>query len=170
MNWDAIAAVAELAAAIGVILSLLYVAAQMRLNTHEISRTNSRRTYSDHAASLRAIVENDNLSDLMIRGLESRDELNAAEKYRFDVAMGNWLQAVEQAFADYRDGSYPEEFLEVHRNTIPAFLCTPGGASWWNERQVWFSKSFRQEVERLVANPGAEAKLAGAPHINNRRD
>ena len=36
MNWDAIAAVAELAAAIGVILSLLYVAAQMRLNTHEI--------------------------------------------------------------------------------------------------------------------------------------
>ena len=162
MNWDAIAAVAELAAAIGVILSLLYVAAQMRLNTHEISRTNSRRTYSDHAASTRAIVENDNLSDLMIRGLESRDELNAAEKYRFDVCLGNWLQAVEQAFADYRDGSYPEEFLEVHRNTIPAFISTPGGASWWNERQVWFSKSFRQEVERLVANPGAEAKFAGA--------
>ena len=168
MNWDAIAAVAELAAAVGVIVSLLYLAAQMRLNTHEISRTNSRRSYSDHATSLRPIVENDSLSDLLIRGWESRDDLKPAEKYRFDVAMGNWLQAVEQAFADYRDGAFPEEFLEVHRNTIPAFLSTPGGASWWNERKVWFSSRFRREVEKLVANPGAEAKFAGAPHIKSR--
>jgi hypothetical protein len=170
MNWDAIAAIAELAAAIGVILSLLYLAAQMRLNTHEIARTNTRRTYSDHAASLRPIIENDSLADLMVRGWESRDDLNAAEKYRFDLGLGNWLQAVEQAFADYRDGTYPEEFLEVHRNTIPGILCTPGGASWWNERKVWFSTSFRQEVEKLVANPPAEAKFAGASHISNRRD
>ena len=57
----------------------------------------------------------------MIRGWESRDELNAAEKYRFDVTVGIWLQAVEQAFADCRDGSYPEEFLEVHRKQYPHF-------------------------------------------------
>jgi hypothetical protein len=161
MNWDAIAAVAELAAAIGVILSLLYVAAQMRLNTHEISRTNSHRTYSDHAESLRGLIQNDSFTDIVVRGWESRDDLNATETYRFDVGMAIWLQAVEQAFADYRDGCYPEEFLEVHRNTIPAFLSTPGGASFWNERKVWFSKSFRQEVDQLLANPGAESKFAG---------
>ena len=161
MNWDAIAAIAELAAAIGVIFSLLYLAAQMRLNTHEISRTNSHRTYSDHSESLRGIIQSDSLADIVVRGFESRDNLNAVETYRFDLGMAVWLQAVEQAFADYRDGRYPEEFLETYRNTVPAFLSTPGGTSFWNERKVWFSNSFRQEVDQLLANPGAKSKFAG---------
>ena len=33
MNWDAIGASAEMLAAIGVIISLVYLAVQMRLNT-----------------------------------------------------------------------------------------------------------------------------------------
>ncbi len=39
MNWDAVGAVAELAGAGGVILSLVYLAVQIRQNTKQMERT-----------------------------------------------------------------------------------------------------------------------------------
>ena len=162
MNWDAIGAIAEMLAAIGVIVSLLYLARQTRKNTNEVARSNSRQTYADHATSLRPMIENHELCDLMIRGQVSRDDLGPAERYRFDLAMANWLQAVEQAFADRRDGNYPEEFMNSHNNSVPAFLNTPGGTSWWNDRKVWFGETFQQEIENIRSNPSPGSIFAGA--------
>ena len=161
MNWDAIGATAEMLAAIGVIISLLYLARQTRKNTREVARSNSRQTYADHATALRPLVESAELCDLFVKGQESRDSLGVSERYRFDLAMGNWLQAVEQAFADHRDGNYPAESMNSHTNNVPAFLITPGGTSFWNERKVWFSEFFQQEVEKLMSNPSPGAEFAG---------
>lgn len=161
MNWDAIAAVAEIVAAIGVIISLLYLARQTRKNTREIARSNSRQTYADHATALRPMIESAELCNLLVKGQESRESLDVSERYRFDLMMANWLQAVEQAFADYRDGNYPSDFMHSHTNNVPAFLNTPGGTSWWNDRKVWFSETFQQEVEDLRSNPASGAKFAG---------
>ena len=161
MNWDAIGATAEMLAAIGVIVSLLYLARQTRKNTLELSRSNSRQAYADHATALRPMVESAELCDLVVRGQLSRDDLDAPEQYRFDLVMGNWLQAVEQVFADNRDGNFPSEFMQSHYNNVPAFLNTPGGTSWWNTRKVWFSKTFQQEVENLMNNPSLDSNFAG---------
>ena len=162
MNWEAIAAVGEILSAVGVIVSLLYLARQTRKNTREVARGNSRQTYADHATALRPMVENQELCDLLIRGQASRDDLEVAECYRFDIAMANWLQAVEQAFADRRDGNYPEEFMNSHTNSVPAFLNTPGGTSWWNDRKVWFGETFQREIEHIRSNPSPGSIFAGA--------
>ena len=161
MNWDAIGATAEMLAAIGVIVSLLYLARQTRKSTSELARSNSRQAYADHATALRPIVESAELCDLVVRGQVSRDELDPPEQYRFDLVMGNWLQAVEQVFADNRDGNFPSEFMQCHYNSVPAFLNTPGGTSWWNTRKVWFSKTFQQEVDKLMNNPSLDSNFAG---------
>ena len=171
MNWDALAAVAEIVAAIGVIVSLLYLARQTRKNTREVARSNSRQTYADHATALRPMIESAELCDLIVRGQVSREDLDVSEQYRFDLVMGNWLQAVEQAFADHRDGNYPAEFMNSHTNNVPAFLNTPGGTSWWNDRKVWFSEAFQQEVEKLMSNPSPDSKFAGInPHAESVPD
>jgi hypothetical protein len=44
MNWDAIQAVAELSAAVGVLLSLLYVGLQIRQNTAALHATTVARS------------------------------------------------------------------------------------------------------------------------------
>ena len=161
MDWEVISAIAEIVAAIGVIGSLLFLAWQTRKNTKELARSNSRQTYADHATALRPVVESAELCDLIVKGQESRDNLSVSERYRFDLAMGNWLQAVEQAFADNREGNYPAELMHSHIQNVPAFLNTPGGTSWWNERKVWFSEVFQQEVENLRSNPSPDTRFAG---------
>ena len=161
MNWDAIGASAEMLAATGVIISLVYLSLQMRHNTVAIRRTNARQTTSDNNGALRSIAENEDLAAIFVRGLASLEDLNPVERYRFDLALSQWLLNVEQTFADYEDGILPDSTLVVYKNTVPGFLNTPGGAAWWNERKVWFSHEFRETVESLMANPTSEATAAG---------
>ena len=68
MNWEATAAVAEIVAAIVLIILMLYVARQTRKNTREVARGYSRQTYADHATALRPLVESAELSELLVRG------------------------------------------------------------------------------------------------------
>jgi hypothetical protein len=161
MNWDALGAIAEMLGSIGVIGSLVFLGLQTRKNTKEVARSNSRQTYADHATALRPLVESEELCDLLVKGQESRESLSLSERYRFDITMANWLQAVEQAFTDHRSGDYPTEMMYSHNNSVPAFLNTPGGTSWWNDRKVWFSEAFRKDVENLMSNPSLDATFAG---------
>ena len=72
-----------------------------------------------------------------------------------------WLAAVEQAFADYESGHFPEDSMVIFRNDIPGVLNSQGGLRWWRERRAWFSTSFRENVERLLTHPNDEAVGAG---------
>ena len=63
-----------------------------------------------------------------------------------------WLQSCEQAFADYREGLFPPDQIEVFQNSIQGWLITPGGSEWWEEREVWFGQLFRNEVNALLQN------------------
>ena len=161
MNWDAIGASAELLAATGVIITLGYLSVQMRHNTVAVRRSNARQTTSDNNATLRSLAENEDLSALIVRGFSSLEDLDLVERYRFDTALVQWLLNVEQTFADHKDGILPDSTLVMYKNAVPGYLNTPGGSAWWDDRRVWFSEEFRETVDSIMANPSAEAIVAG---------
>jgi hypothetical protein len=161
MNWDAIGACAEMLAAIGVITSLVYLADQMRQNTVAARRSNARQTTSDNNATLRSIAESGELSAIMIKGFGSLEELNPVERYRFDIALVQWLFNAEQTIADHKEGILPESTLVAYKSAVPTYLNTPGGVTWWGERSVWFSQEFRETIDTLVANLGSEGMASG---------
>ena len=145
---------------IGVVVALVYLAVQVRHHTVERRRSNARRTATEHATALHGMMDRE-IADIVFRGHQDLESLEPVERYRYDLAMLVWLQAVEQAFADYRWRGYIEDSLVPHRNTVPAVLNSPGGAVWWNQRKFWFSHSFRTDVAELLKNPPSEASRAG---------
>jgi len=160
MNWDAVTGVAELIGATGVIASLVYVGLQIRQNTIATQRSNARQTASDHARAFQGI-QDEQISDIFYRGTEDLETLRPVERYRADLAMAVSLEAIEQAFADYHQQDFPKDYLATYRNRIPGVLNSPGGILWWQQRKAWFSQSFRDDVEELLANPPPEAVDAG---------
>ena len=79
MNWDAIAAIAELAGAIGVIASLIYLARQIRQSnaTDKLTATLGVQTsYNDVA---RFFLEGE---DNAFAGLEDFSKLDEGEQFR----------------------------------------------------------------------------------------
>jgi hypothetical protein len=148
MNWDAIGAVGEIIGAIAVVISLIYVGVQIRQNTVVTKRSNARQTASDHERALTNFLEED-VAELILRGLNDIGALSHVEQYRFDLAVSIWLESIEQAYADAAIGSFPQEQLVSYRNRLFIMLSSPGGREWWSRRKVWFSEEFRAEIERL---------------------
>ncbi|MFT7652306.1 MAG: hypothetical protein ACI9UU_001413 [Candidatus Azotimanducaceae bacterium] len=152
----------EFFASIAVLVTLIFLVIQMRQNTATIHRANVRQS-TEH--NDRALVEllDEKVADIFLRGQKSLDDLSEVERYRFDLAFTMWLKSVERAFADHRAGAFAADELVAYENSIPAFLTTPGGIAWWEERQVWFSPVFRTDVAKLCSQPPADAESAGPP-------
>jgi hypothetical protein len=154
------AAIGEIFASIAVLITLIFLVVQMRQNTLATRRANVSHTWDRNSEALVALLD-EGVSEIFIKGLKSLDSLSEVQRYRFDVAFYNWLSAVEQAFLDSREGMHLSDQLVAFENSVPGFLGTPGGKVWWEERQIWFSRAFRADVERLCAQPPGEATGAG---------
>jgi hypothetical protein len=164
MNWDAIGAVAELLAAIGVIVSFVYLAGQIRQNTHSQRRSNLGDTASDLAATMRCIAADSELASLMLRALTDLSSLDAVERYRFDAFFYTWLAAFERALLDARDGEYPEELLVPLKAAIAGYLRSDGGRAWWAERRIWFTPFGQQAIASIINDQTLDHHTAG-PHL-----
>ena len=161
MNWNAISGIADAVSAIGVIGSLIYVGIQIQKNTAETRRSNARATSHDHALAVHAILQDPDVAEIVLKGMDDLGTLSSVERYRFDLATLVWLQAIEQAFADIRQRDYPDDMEDTYKVMVPGVLNTSGGFAWWEQRKPWFSASFQREVEKLIANPPKQSSHAG---------
>jgi len=160
MNWEAIGAIGEIVGAAGVIITLVYLSVQIRQNTSATNRANVRNVLESNNSALKSLLD-ESVADLFIRGLKSLDTLSEIERYRFDNAFYQWVGSCEQAFIDNREGRFSADSLVVYENALTGYLLTPGGSQWWEERQIWFSPPFREDVNRLCKKPTDESAKAG---------
>ena len=165
MSIAELGSLGEFFASIGVLITLIFLVIQTRQNTDATRRTNERLGVEHNSRALAELIDSD-VAEIFLKGQKSLASLSEVERYRFDLAFTMWLQSVEQAFADYRSGMFSEDQIIAYKNSVPAFLNTPGGEEWWKERQVWFSRPFRKDVEVLCAKPSADAAKAGPPQAS----
>src|SRR6476619_3083720 len=84
MNWDAIVAISQLVAAIGVILSLVFVGLQVRQNTAALQRNEHNSTMAQWSVIRMAIAGNRDVAELMTAGLDGECSMDAADQLRLE--------------------------------------------------------------------------------------
>ena len=161
MNWDAIGAVAELLGAIGVIISLIYLAGQIRRNTRAQKRTNLGDIAKELATSARSTALSAELSSLVLRGHADLESLNPVERYQYDTFIYAFIANFERALIDARDGDYPEEQLVPMRAAIAGYLDTDGGRVWWEQRRTWFTAFGQQSINAILSDQMIDSHGAG---------
>lgn len=150
MNWTAISAVADLLASIGVIVSLIYLASQLKFNSKYVSAANYQQMMGQVADSAELISSDAQLADIYRRGLQSYDALEENEKIRFHMAMtililplqSNKILKDRDLVDDYLYGGQLESFLNLFRS--------PGIRQWWREASMWFHADFVDYLNGLV--------------------
>jgi hypothetical protein len=92
MNWEMISAVGQMLGAIGVIISIVYLAAQIR-NQNKESQRAAMNVLTTHWSDLnRTLVENPEMAVLWLRALRRFDDLDAKSKLRFGAHLGRFLR------------------------------------------------------------------------------
>ena len=162
MNWDAIVAISQLVAAVGVILSLVFVGLQVRQNTAALQRNEHNSTMAQWSVIRMAIAGNRNIAELMTAGLDGERSMDAADQLRLEQMLAEHAWASFHIWDRTQRGVFPKGTFEL---TAGPLLCsllrTARGEAWWHSaKDVGFIPRFVVDVDALLArHSGASVVL-----------
>lgn len=151
MSWQLASAVSEILAAVAVVVSVVYLAVQIRRNTiatHSQTHYMTTIALSETAATL---ASSRDLSRVYRLGLSNPDELDEDEYFRFALIGTSQFRTFENLYFQYRAGLVTEDFWSGHRENILWFYHRPGMQIWWKDKRLGFSKGFREFLESSAA-------------------
>ncbi len=138
MNWDAVGAIAELLAAIGVILSLVYLAIHIRQNTRQLAlnaksmEAASADSWMQYGVSFRgSIIHNRDVAQLFREGLSGSSPLSENDQVRFHFLMVDAFSAFQTAVTRRSVGLMDDDTWHFEGAALAYFLTQPGFYSWW---------------------------------------
>ena len=148
MDINTLAAWGELLGGIAVVVSLIYVAAQIRINTKTVRASN----YGDlliATTGFSAMTVDPETASLHLRGLNDFVGLSVVDQVRFNGLMSQLLNPISQAFVLHQQGLLDRAALENQMKTVPRLFENAGARQWWEANQRWWPDDFREFVQQM---------------------
>lgn len=128
MNWDALGAIAELLGASAVLVTLLYLTAQLRQNTKTLNSNQSNTVMAGFNEMNIAVFSDPETSRICNVGFVDTDALTGEEKNRFFFMLNGFFNIYRNLYHQYLDGTYPEERWKVFAYEARELVSTKGVA------------------------------------------
>ena len=149
MNWDAIGAIAELLASVTVIITLIYLATQVRQANTNLRVATARDIANTQNIFLRSISSDEKLFSLYRRGTKNRESLSPDEKGRFDSMLMEAFNDGDVHFHQYRAGALDEEQWQAIERTFRVIFDSPGGYATWQKWKKISTSSFQEYIDEI---------------------
>ncbi len=147
MHWDAVAAVGGLLGAVGIVLSVVFLAMQIRRNTAATQSQTYQSACSALADFSATVGQDPALCRVWRIGLSTPQELDDNQYYQFAFLGISLFRRYENAFYQYHAGLIDDDFWSGHRNILSWHFHRPGIQHWWQGRRQTFSKAFCDYLE-----------------------
>ena len=151
MDWDAIAAVAELAGALAVITTLIYLSYQLR-QSNLFAKAEAIRavtnTYEVHLTHLHSPM----LGDILRRGFNDFDALSKDDQTKFNAYHYPIFNHVETVFEMGKLNLIEDHQSSEWMAMAVSVVTTEGGRQWWEHAQKTLSKPVVAAVNELLAD------------------
>jgi len=129
MSLAQLADLAQLIAAVGVVLSLIFVGLQIKHNTAALQRNEHNSTMAQWTVIRQAIATNRDIAELMTAGLRGEGALDTADQLRLEQMLQEYAWASFHIWDRTQRGVFPKGTFEA---TAGVMLCdllrTPRGA------------------------------------------
>lgn len=149
MNWEAVAAVAELLGAIAVIASLAYLAIQVRHNTRTLRMAASRDAASGILEWHGHVMSDLEMARVFRIGAEDLEQLSEDERAQFAMILFSLLKMVETMHFQYLEGAMDSQIWNGWDDIFRQYMVAPGFQQYWQDRRSAFSQRFRLYVDSL---------------------
>jgi hypothetical protein len=143
-DWKLWASVAEIASAIAVVLSLVYVGYELNRSTNLLDT--GRNTEILHAMRSweQLVIADKELVEIFTHGPSKYAEFTDVEQFRYRYLIAQYVAIWEQAYDDHNAGLMQAESWEVWNRTFRPEL--PQIISVWSEISVYYSNQFQQHI------------------------
>ncbi len=153
MSWDAIVALSQLIAAVGVVLSLIFVGLQIKQNTRALQRAEHNSTMEQWTVIRMAVAKHRDIAELMTAGLQEERPLDAADQLRLEQMLQENAWAAFHIWDRTQRGIFPKGTFEATGGALlDTLLRTPAGKSWWRKaKHIGFHPGFVADVDAILA-------------------
>lgn len=148
MNWEVVGAIAETIGAVAVVVTLLFVARDIRQNSKSLSMSALRDTTAQWNQWSEMIATSSDLADIVAKGNESYSRLSTSERLRYGAYVQSFFDNVESYRKLVIDHSTDKD-LAVLRAITRRRSNIPGFKSWWSENTADYSQEFVAWIEDL---------------------
>ena len=151
MNLATAAAISQIAAAVGVITSVLYLAKQIKDQNSDRRRSAVNILVGQWNAIVKSLVESEDFCDLYLRGLKSFSQLRPVERIRLGVFLGMHFKNFDEMYHYYLDGTLGRSHWDVIERMLADMISCPGIREWWSVRHDWHTEEFSSLVDRIAS-------------------
>ena len=151
MDPSSVSAIADTIAAIGVIVTLLYLASQIRAQTKESRLTATRDLARDHRNIVDSIFENHETFALYLKAINDYEGLAHEEKIRAYVIFTKLLRIIELQYLHMRHANVDPIYFKNVEARIRQMADFPGMQMWWKNNRKDYSDEFRAYLEGFLS-------------------
>ncbi|MEX2479548.1 MAG: hypothetical protein WD928_01680 [Gammaproteobacteria bacterium] len=158
MDFDAVNAIAQIVAAVGVVATLGYLAVQVRQNTRAIRRSAYQELLNYITNANLMLTADRSLCELAIRARDGLDRLEEPDQMRMLAWYNTVFRHYQNAYKLFHDGVITAEQWDSMSAPLVRHLASPGGRDMWREIRESLMPEFRAFVEAGL--PPAEHRAA----------
>jgi hypothetical protein len=157
MDITTLAAWGEFLGGIAVVVSLIYLASQIRQNSKLLRASAASTTAQLHVAQNQIVIQDAESSRLFYQGIDDPASLSHEDYMRFQSMVGIQVQAMHQSYEFHQKGIDSEASWCWTDSGMRWFVTNLGFRKWWRERRGGYMPDFRNYVDDLIR----EAEAAG---------
>jgi hypothetical protein len=146
-NW---ASLAEIAATVAVVISLVLVVISLERNTTVMQASNDNFIYELQFARTRDIVSSPGMASIYVKQ-RSGEELSAEEQERFHWDKMQELSTWELAFNRHRDGLFSTQLWEGWDKYFTVSFPEQFPADSWAEVKDFYAEDFRIHIDAVYS-------------------
>ncbi len=149
MDWEAIGAVGEVLGAVGVLVTLVYLAIQIRSNTAETHNSTIESVMTADATLRNSLVGGP--VPRLIAAVEAGDEITEEERYILTYYLQAYMQGWEVAYYLNTRGSLPNDVLQAIAFRRMATLHALEKIVPWLSFSAGYTPTFQAHVAEKLA-------------------
>ncbi|MEM7220971.1 MAG: hypothetical protein AAF515_21605 [Pseudomonadota bacterium] len=147
MTLEDVSNIGELIGGIGVLVSLIYLAIQVRQNTlaqRAESRLAATRSWTEWYV---LGAQDPEIVRIMNDGFLNPSELTSADRGRFLWMVGTIASKIEEMYSQHKAGLIDDSLWNKYRGVLAVQLENPLAKEWWDSQAAPFSDDFRYSIE-----------------------
>ena len=150
INWEALGAIANVLAAVGVIATLIYLSMQIRQNTKAVRSSSIQNLVQNFSTTAQAAVENEEIIPLLLKGNAGLDGLTEVERSRLHFWFIMTFRRFEGVYFQRDLGIVDADVIDGFERSHLSVLASKGAQEWWATSKGIFNSGFVRYVEHLL--------------------
>ena len=143
--------IAEIVGVLSIVISLVYVAVQIRQNTMAIRSDTSQSIHDAWGDVYGRLSTNSELTQIMMKGNTGLSALSDTDKGQYMSFWMNTMLTWQNAYYQYNAAALEERIWHTMEKTmLSALLSSPGFIEFWTSRKSLFDDDYKEYLDNAL--------------------